>query len=435
MTTGSELHRPPQVDVVVGEATPPAGSVTWPRSDEGTGEMAGAPAPSLPPGPPEARPRHLPTPLRPSDFGAVDVLLLAAAAVSSFSLVWLVFYQLTLLSGIFGFLVCWYAVFLALVWFGTYEFVERQAATDRVVAVIVVSAALLIVSLVVFIVTWVAVKAIPSIHWGSLFSKDQKNFQPAQPDALAHIGVLHAIVGSLEQVLLATVMGVPLAVATAVFLNEVRGPGVRLVRTVVTAMSGTPSVVAGIFIYSMLILTHVLPYSGFAASLALIVILLPSVTRVVEEVLRLVPGGLREASLALGAPQWRTVWSVVLPSARSGLVTAILLGVARIVGETAPLLFTAFGSQVLNANPFNHDQGALPLVIWSDVRQAQPVLIDVAFQAAFVLLSIVLILFVAARLLSRTKAGPRRKRQRPPSDDDVLARMFVPVPMEGEASP
>jgi phosphate transport system permease protein len=353
-----------------------------------------------------------------------------AAAVSALALVWVVFYQLTLLSGGFGFFVCWYAVFLALVWFGMSQLVERQAATDRVVAVVVWSAAALIVGIVVFIVVWVAVKAIPTIHWGALFTKDTKNFQPAEPDALAHVGVLHAIIGSLEQVFLAMVMGVPLAIATAVFLNEVKGRGVRLVRTVVTAMSGTPSIVAGIFIYSMLILTHVLPYSGFAASLALLVILLPSVTRVVEEVLRIVPGGLREASLALGAPQWRTVWSVVLPTARSGVVTAVLLGVARIVGETAPLLATAFGSQVINANPFNHDQAALPLVIFTNVRTAQPVLIDLAFQAAFVLMSIVLILFVAARIFGRTK-GKTNKRGRS-NEDDVFARMIVPVPMEGE---
>ena len=174
---------------------------------------------------------------------------------------------------------------------------------------------------------------------------------------LNHVGISDAIIGTLEQVGIAALIGVPLAIATAVFLNEVGGRGVKLVRTVVTAMSGTPAVVAGIFIYSIFILTHVLGYSGFAASLALMVILLPSVTRVVEEVLRVVPGGLREASLALGAPQWRTVWSVVLPTARSGVVTAVLLGVARIVGETAPLLFTAFGSQVINSNPFTHAAG------------------------------------------------------------------------------
>ena len=219
--------------------------------------------------------------------------------------------------------------------------------------------------------------------------------------------------------------------ATAIYLNEVRGFGSKTVRTVVTAMSGTPSVVAGLFIYSMLILTHVISYSGIAASLALMVILLPSVTRVVEEVLRVVPSGLREASFALGAPEWRTVWSVVLPTARSGVVTAVLLGIARIVGETAPLLFTAFGSQVVNWNAFAHDQGALPLVIWSDVRQAQPVLIDLAFQAAFVLMSIVLILFVLARLFSRPKSKGKNAGR---TEDDLMARMFVPIPMEREGS-
>jgi phosphate transport system permease protein len=182
----------------------------------------------------------------------------------------------------------------------------------------------------------------------------------------------------------------------------------------------------------MLILTHVLPYSGFAASLALMVILLPSVTRVVEEVLRIVPGGLREASLALGAPQWRTVWSVVLPTARSGVVTAVLLGIARIVGETAPLLFTTVGSSLTNTNPFAHEQEALPLAIWSNVRQANQIDIDLAFQAAFVLIAVVLILFTAARIFGRTK-GKKRKRSAQ-GEDDLMARLFVPVPMEREGT-
>jgi phosphate transport system permease protein len=398
-----------------------------------TGPVTGAPS-DRPPQFSIPAPRRLPSPLRPSDFGATDVVLLVAAAVSALALVWVVFYQLTLLSGGFGFFVCWYLVFLALTWIGTAQVIERQVATDRVVAVVVISAAALVVGLVVFIVVWVAAKAIPSIHWGSIFTKDQKRLELADPDVLNHVGVLHAIIGTLEQVLIAALIGVPLAVATAVYLNEVggrRGRFVKLVRVVVTAMSGTPSVVAGVFIYSMLILTGVLSYSGFAASLALVVILLPSVTRVVEEVLRVVPGGLREAALALGAPQWRTVWSVVLPTARSGVVTAVLLGVARIVGETAPLLFTAFGSQAVNANPFAHPQAALPLVIWSDHLVANPIDIELAFQAAFILMSVVLILFVAARFFSRTK-GKKGKRR---SEDDVLARMFVPVPMEREENP
>ena len=402
-----------------------AGGRQDPRPPEPT-----SPNTATPPSP-APRPRRLPSPIRPSAFGTQDAMILIMAAVSSLCLVWVVFYQLTSLSGGLGFLVCWYIGFVALTWIATAQVIERQVATDRAVAVVVVSAAMLIVAIVVFIVAWVAYKAIPSIHWGSLFTKDQKSFVVTDPNALDHVGVVHAVIGTLEQVLVAVLIGVPFAIATAVYLNEVKGWGVKTVRTVVTAMSGTPSVVAGIFIYSMLILTHVLTYSGFAASLALVVILLPSVTRVVEEVLRVVPSGLREASLALGAPEWRTVWSVVLPSARSGVVTAVLLGIARIVGETAPLLFTAFGSQVVNwRGYFNHDQGALPLVIFSDVRQAQPVLINLAFQAAFVLMSIVLVLFVLARIFSRPK-GKNGKRMKPgPNDDDLMARLFVPIPIE-----
>jgi phosphate transport system permease protein len=382
------------------------------------------------PGGPPPEPRKLPSPLRPSDFGTRDVALLALAALSSFCLVWVIFNQLTVLSGAFGFLVCWYVGFLALTWIGAAQVIDRRVATDRVVAIIMVSAALLVFFLVVFIVVWVAYKAIPSMHWGALFTKDQTHFQPAAHNALSTVGLLHAIIGTFEEVMIAAAIGVPAAIATAVFLNEVRGRGVRIVRTVVTAMSGTPTVVAGIFIYSILILDHVLTYSGFAASLALTVILLPSVTRVVEEVLRVVPSGLREASAALGAPEWRTTWSVVLPTARSGVVTAVLLGIARIVGETAPLLFTAFGSQAINVNPLREPQEALPLAIWSNVRTAQAVLIDLAFQAAFILMAIVLILFVLARIFSRTK-GKRGKKVS--SQDDMLARMFVPIPMASES--
>jgi phosphate transport system permease protein len=191
--------------------------------------------------------------------------------------------------------------------------------------------------------------------------------------------------------------------------------------------------VAGVFIYSMLILTHVLPQSGFAASLALVVMFLPAVTRVVEEVLRVVPGGLREASLALGAPQWRTVWSVVLPTARSGVVTAVLLGTARIVGETAPLLFTAVGSELINSNPLSQRQDALPLDVWSNVQQASTVTIQLAFQAAFVLMAIVLVLFAAARIFGRTK-GKKRAKGGDADEDDLVARFFVPVPIQREVS-
>lgn len=398
------------------------------------GATGGVTTDSAPPAvPPTARPPR-PTrssPIRPKNFTRSDVALLLLSALSAFAFVWVLFYQLTLLSGGFGFLLCWYFAFLVLYWIVTAKLTESQMATDRIVTVIMTTGAAIVIGLVIFIIVYVFLKAIGHIHWGALFTKTQKGFEPAEPNALAHVGIEHAIVGTLEEVGVAAVIGVPIAVATAVFLNEVGGRGTRMVRTVVTAMSGLPSIVAGLFIYSIFIINHWLSYSGIAASLALFVLLLPAVTRTTEEVLRVVPSGLREASAALGAPEWRTVWSVVLPTARSGVVTAVLLGIARIVGETAPLLFTAFGSQIMNANVFHNPQESLPLEVYTNVRQAQPVLIDLAYQSGFVLISLVLILFVLARIAGRTRGGKRlklssrRKDARTPVmaavDSDILA--------------
>jgi phosphate transport system permease protein len=356
-------------------------------------------------------PRNPAEPRRTRDFGLTGTGLMVASAISSFATVWIVFYQLTLLSGAFGFVVCWYGTFLAMYWAVTTLVVDRQAATDRLVTTVVASCAALVIGALLYIVGWVVVNGIAHFTTGFLYrtlafnqpGEGEKNFQ--------HIGVGHAIVGTIEQVGLAALLAVPLAFLTAIFLVEVRGWGTRFVRTIVTAMSGVPSVVAGVFIYAMFIQSHVLPYSGFAASLALFVLMLPSVTRTTEEVLRVVPGGLREASLALGATEWRTVRQVVLPTARSGLVTAVILGVAIACGETAPLIFTAFGNSTMNVNPFNAPQGALPLVLWENIFQAQKVVYQLAFTAGFVLLALVLILFVLARLLGRrsTKRGPIKR--------------------------
>jgi len=375
-------------------------------------------APVAPPERPPSR-RRPPSPVRPHDFGVADMGLFLMCVASSLALAWVIFYQLTLLSGAFGFLIVWYALLLTLYWIATSQVVDRMTATDRVVSVVVVTGAAVILGLLLYVIVWVSAKAIPHIDL-HLFTRDQKYFVLVGHNVLSTVGVAHAIVGTLEQVGFAALLGVPVAVATAVFLNEVGGRGTRLIRTVITAMSGTPSVIAGVFIYSILIINHVLGYSGFAAALALFVLLLPLVTRTTEEVLRVVPSGLREASLALGASEWRTVWSVVLPTARSGVVTAVLLGVARAAGETAPLLFTAFGSQVMNPNVFSHPQSALPLQVWTNARSADPILITLAFEAAFVLLVLVLILFVAARVLGRTRTGSRRSRRWRRHDPSIL---------------
>src|SRR5262249_55033511 len=150
-------------------------------------------------------------------------------------------------------------------------------------------------------------------------------------------GVLHAILGTLIQVGIALAIAMPLGILGGIFLHEVPGPFARFVRTVVDAMTGLPDVVAGLFIYATVILILGVGFSGFAAGTALAVTALPIIMRATDVVLRLVPGGLTEASYALGSGQWRTVRSVVLPTARSGLATAVILGAARAVGETAPV--------------------------------------------------------------------------------------------------
>jgi phosphate transport system permease protein len=233
-------------------------------------------------------------------------------------------------------------------------------------------------------------------------------------------GIGHAIIGTVEEVGIAVVIAVPLGMLCAVFLNEIGGPLRRPVRLIVDAMSGVPSIVAGLFIYAVWVVGSGHGFSGFGAALALSILMLPTITRTSEEVLRLVPGGLREGALALGASEWRTVWAVVLPTARSGLITAVILGVARSVGETAPLILTSFGSSVFNADPLSGPQEALPHYVYQYIRfnpGTGPY--QRAWSAALVLIVLVLALFTLARVLgtrtsieSRQHRAMKRKRKR-----------------------
>ena len=232
------------------------------------------------------------------------------------------------------------------------------------------------------------------------------------------------VVGTIEQVGIAAAIAIPVAVTTAVFLNEVGGRGTRMVRTVVTAMSGLPAIVAGVFIYSSSSRTSAGPVLGILAALALFVLMLPSVTRTTEEVLRIVPGGLREASLALGASEFRTVWSVVLPTARSGMITASLLGVAIAVGETAPLLFTAFGNKCHERQPLSRRPKALPLLLLHlTTTSGKPVRFCQIWPTPppSILLALVLILFVLARLLGRPRTSPGSLAGPPAGTDRTVA--------------
>jgi phosphate transport system permease protein len=236
----------------------------------------------------------------------------------------------------------------------------------------------------------------------NFLTQDQRGVGPQDP--FTHGGVLHAIVGTLIEIGIAVSVALPLGVGAAVFMSEVGGRLAWIVRTVVEAMTALPSIVAGLFIYTVLIVDLHFPKTGFTASMALAVMILPIIARASDVVLRVVPSGLREASLALGASKWQTVWRVVLPTVRPGLATALILGVARGVGETSPVLLTSGASTFMNVDPFNQPMNSLPLYTYTAVRSGEPRFIERGFASAAVLLSIVLVLFVIARLLARQRA-------------------------------
>lgn len=214
-------------------------------------------------------------------------------------------------------------------------------------------------------------------------------------------GAYHAILGTLEQVAIAAVLAVPLGLAVAIYIVEYgRGRFASVVRFLVDVMTGLPSIVAGLFIFAIWVLALDKGFSGLAAGLALAVLMLPVVIRTSEEMLRLVPHELREAGYALGVPRWRTTVSVVLPTASAGITTGVMLAVARVTGETAPLLLTAFGYDAIRRSPFEGPQSGLPLYVFSQAGSAFDVAVQRAWAGALTLIVIVLVLTVTARLLA-----------------------------------
>lgn len=216
-------------------------------------------------------------------------------------------------------------------------------------------------------------------------------------------GIRSAIVGTIEIVALATAVAVPIGIGIALYLVEF-GKGSALataVRYFVDVLTGVPSIVFGLFIYTVLILSgHFGGFAGWKGSMALALLMLPVVTRSSEVVLSLVPDSLREAALALGAPRWKIVARVVLPTALPGLVTGSLLAIARAAGETAPLLFTVLGAKALTYD-LGSQMNSLPLQIFNDVREAQDRLVARAWGAALTLILMILALNLIARLISR----------------------------------
>ena len=213
-------------------------------------------------------------------------------------------------------------------------------------------------------------------------------------------GAANAILGTFQMVPLASLIAIPTGILGAVYIGEFAGQrSARIIRFSADVMVGVPSILVGIFVFTFLVLPFK-QYNAFAGSVALAVIMIPIVLRTTEETLRLVPGALREAALALGVPVWRTVLSVVLRTGLTGILTGSMLAFARAMGESAPLLFTALGSRLINVGNFAQPMDALPLFIYRNATQPNAALNQQAWGVAFLLMVVVLVINIAVRARS-----------------------------------
>jgi phosphate transport system permease protein len=334
-----------------------------------------------------------------------DRLSLWGSLLSAVALTWLIFYQVLPVSGLLPFVLLWFVTFLALYTTVTALGNPWPVVVDRFVSATMAGGAATVGLALGSTVLYTVYKGLPALPHVNFYVRSMGGVGPTA--SLTEGGVFHAIYGSLLELFIAALVATPLGIITAVYMTEVRGPIARVVRTIIEAMTALPDILAGLFIYVTLIVLLHMPKDGFAAAIALSVTMLPIIARATDVVLRVVPGGLREAGLALGATQLQTVFRVVLPTARPGLATALILGLARAVGETAPVLLTSGASTFLNLNPFDQAMNSLPLFIFSAVRSGQPIYIERGFGAATVLLVLVLVLFALTRWLARNKVGKR----------------------------
>jgi phosphate transport system permease protein len=210
--------------------------------------------------------------------------------------------------------------------------------------------------------------------WRAVISSDWwlRSLKGVLPEQFAG-GIYHALYGTLVQAGVAAILAVPLGLMAAIYLVEYgRGPLARVTTFMVDVLAGVPSIVAALFIFSLWIATLGFPQSAFAVSLALVLLMLPVVVRSTEEMLKLVPDELREASYALGIPKWKTIVSIVVPTALPGIISGVLLAIARIIGETAPVLVLVGYSRSINFDMFNGNMASLPLLIYTELSNPQP---------------------------------------------------------------
>ncbi|CAM4034429.1 phosphate ABC transporter permease PstA [Corynebacterium belfantii] len=222
-------------------------------------------------------------------------------------------------------------------------------------------------------------------------------------------GALHAMIGTLVQTLLCSAVAIPLGVLAAIFLVEYAGDfrlG-KMCTFMVDIMTGIPSIVAALFVYSLWIVLLGFERSGIAVSIALLILMVPVVVRTTEEMLRIVPQNLREASLALGVPRWRTIVSVVVPTALPGIITGVMLAIARVMGESAPVLILVGSTQVINWDAVSGPQSSLPLMMLDMFKAGTAdAVLDKMWGAGLTLVLLISLLTIGARVISaKTKVA------------------------------
>ncbi|MBE3584173.1 MAG: phosphate ABC transporter permease PstA [Limnochordaceae bacterium] len=271
---------------------------------------------------------------------------------------------------------------------------QRRRWTDRLMTLLTTLAVLVAVVPLFGILIYVLIQGASVINW-DFFSK------LPTPVGEPGGGMLNALVGSTILVVLAAAIGLPIGLFSAIYLAEYgHGRLATAIRFVTEVLNGVPSIVVGIFAYAIVVrpLHH---FSALAGGIALGLMMIPTVTRTAEEMIRMVPNSLREAGLALGLPRWRVIVSIVLPTAANGIITGIMLAIARISGETAPLLFTALNNSFLSVNLLQ-PVSSLPVQIYTYATTPYEELHRMAWGAAFVLVMIVLVVNMVTRLLTRS---------------------------------
>lgn len=273
----------------------------------------------------------------------------------------------------------------------------RRIKNNIATAVVWLCFAIALVPLV-WVLFMVVSKGLESVVSPDWWQKSQKGILPDQSGG----GVYHAIYGTIVQTLVAAILAVPLGIMAAVYLVEYgRGVLAKVTTFMVDILAGVPSIVAALFIFALWIATMGFPQSSLAVSLALVLLMLPVVIRSTEEMLKLVPDELREASYALGIPKWKTIVRIVVPTAAPGMISGILLSLARVMGETAPVLVLVGYSKSINTNLFDGNMASLPLLIYQELANPEPAGRARVWGAALTLILLIALLYAAAAVVNK----------------------------------